>query len=138
MLLAVVRGAEGGDLGVRQAVEREPGTRDQLHARRHGFAGDQALLDRQRSLLRPDDPQRRQQPRQPGEAQRRFGGSGRVERNGIQRPQRLAIEIAARVGERERGVRVEPVGALDQHRRRRVRGVAQVGQRKRGGAFAAD
>ena len=56
----------------------------------------------------------------------------------MKRSDRPAVEVAAGIGERQRGFGVEPRLALDEHRQSRVRGVAHVGQRQRRRPLAAD
>src|SRR5438094_131669 len=48
----------------------------------------------------------------------------------MERTDRSALEVAARIGERQRGFGIEPWCALDQHRLRRIGGVAKIGERK--------
>ena len=89
------------------------------------------------SRPRIEQPQRREQSGGPRQPQGRARGLGAIRRERMKRPDRPAVHVAAGVGERERGIGIEPRRALDQHRLGRVGGVAHVGQCQSGGALAA-
>jgi hypothetical protein len=127
MLAGHLVGAEGDDLGIFRVGDRQVRARDDAQAvgilmRVDVGRGDRFLADG------GADEERRQQPGHPRETQRGGGQLGLDQRNRPERTLQRRRQIELRIGQRGRGVEIEPGRPLDQHGRVGCRRIALVCQ----------
>ena len=131
VLACGVGGAEGDDLCVFGPGDGEAGAGGDFEAARILVRGDVGGGDRVAGVMADPREPGGKQPGDPRQLQRGACGVLLGERHAAKRSLERRRQVELRIGQRSRGVEIEPGAALDRDRRDRIGGVALVGQFER-------